>query len=137
MKTCLTEYLQLLRRKFGVTFPTLCFPFVEVIDEQNDANSGYKVPPVLPHELVKLCSCEFNEIVTKQTRQFLTFKTADELEITQEQHCELISTYRSEEPLCDAIKNSTFTSSFKDGWKFKGVLWRFGYCYPMYRHCRI
>ena len=42
---------------------------VEGIEEQNDVSSGYTVPPVLPHELVKLCN-EFNAIVTKQTRRF-------------------------------------------------------------------
>ena len=38
------------------------------IEQQNDASSGYKVPPVLPHELVKIRSYEFNAIVSEQTR---------------------------------------------------------------------
>ena len=93
---------------------------IEGIEGQNDASSGYKVPPVLPHELVKLRSYEFNVIVAEQTRQLLCLKTETELEIIQEEHRELISAYRSEEPLRDAIKSSTSTASFIDGWKCIG-----------------
>ena len=42
------------------------------------------------------------------------------MEIIQEEHRELISAYRSEEPLRDAIKSSTSTASFIDGWKCIG-----------------
>ena len=42
------------------------------------------------------------------------------MEIIQEEYRELISAYRSEEPLRDAIKSSTSTASFIDGWKCIG-----------------
>jgi len=90
------------------------------IEGQNDASSGYKGPPVLPHELVKLRSYEFNAIVAEQTRRLLCLKTECDLEIIQEEHRELISAYRSEEPLRDAINSSTSTDSFIDGWKCIG-----------------
>ena len=93
---------------------------IERIKGQNDSSSGYKIPPILPHELVKLRSYEFNAIVAEQTRQLLCLKTESNLEIIQEEHCELISAYRSEEPLCDAINISTSADSFINGWKCVG-----------------
>ena len=93
---------------------------IEQIEEQNDTSSGYKVPPVLPSELVQLRSYEFNEIVAQQARRFLCFKTQAELESLQEQHRELISAFRSEEPLRDAIQSSKDCSSFEEGWKCIG-----------------
>ena len=50
----------------------------------------------------------------------LSLKTENELEIIQEQHRELISVYRNEEPLRNAIENSKSSSSFIDGWKCIG-----------------
>ena len=93
---------------------------IEGIERQNDVSSGYKVPPVLPHKLVKLRSYEFNAIVAEQTRQLLCLKTESNMEIIQEEHRELISAYRSEEPLCDTINSSMSTDSFIDGWKCIG-----------------
>ena len=40
----------------------------EEIEEQNDSSTGSKAPPVLPSELVKLRSFEFNEIVAEQEK---------------------------------------------------------------------
>ena len=42
------------------------------------------------------------------------------MEIIQEEHSELISAYRSEDPLRDAINSSTSTDSFMDGSKCVG-----------------
>ena len=93
---------------------------IEGIEGQNDSSSGYKVPPVLPHELVKLRSYEFNAIVAEQSRRLLCLKTERDLEIIQEEHCELLCAYRSEEPLRDAINSSSSTDSFILGWKCIG-----------------
>ena len=38
---------------------------VEDIEQQNNTSSGYKTPPVLPCELVGLCSHQFNKIVNE------------------------------------------------------------------------
>jgi len=81
----------------------------EGIEQQSDASSGYKVPPVLPSELVKLRSFEFNEIVAQQTTRYLTLNTTDDLEVVQRQHRDLLSAYRSEESPYDAITHSTGT----------------------------
>ena len=59
---------------------------VEEIEQQNDTSSGYKTPPVLPCELVGLCSHQFNKIVNEQMRRFLSMKTKDDLEIIQQEH---------------------------------------------------
>ena len=50
----------------------------------------------------------------------LEHKPKDYVDNIQEQHRDLISAFRSEEPLRDAIKASTSTSSFVDGWKCIG-----------------
>ena len=50
----------------------------------------------------------------------LSLKSQKDLEIIQEEHCELISAYRKKEPLHDAIDSSKSHSSFKDGWECVG-----------------
>jgi len=69
---------------------------------------------MLPHELLKLRSFVFNEITAEQTRRFLTFNTTDELEIIQQQRCELILACRSEEPLFNAKSRPKNMLSFSD-----------------------
>ena len=62
-----------------------------------------KIPPVLPHELIHLRSYEFNEIVSEQTKRYLSTKTPFDLKFVQEQHRELITVNRTEEPPRNAI----------------------------------
>mmetsp|Transcript_25482 Transcript_25482/g.53099 ORF Transcript_25482/g.53099 Transcript_25482/m.53099 type:complete len:719 (+) Transcript_25482:100-2256(+) len=95
---------------------------IEEIGQQKDTSSGYKVPPVVPCELIKLRSFEFNQIVNHQARRFLCFdkNTNEELELIQEQHRELLSACRSEKPLREAIKDSAKNTSFNEGWKCIG-----------------
>ena len=89
---------------------------VEEIEQQNNTSSGYKTPPALPCELVRLCSHQFNKIVNEQTRQFLLSKTKDDLVIIQQEHHELLRAYWSEEALRDAINALTNGFSFNHGW---------------------
>ena len=95
---------------------------IEEIEQQKDISSGYKVPPVVPCELIKLRSFEFSQIVNHQARRFLCFNknTKEELVIIEEQHRELLLACRSEKPLREAIKDSAKTSSFNEGWKCIG-----------------
>ena len=93
---------------------------IESIKKQNDASSGYELPPVLPYELAALRSHEFNEIVTQQSQRYLAMYNAKELEILQEQHRNLIAAYRSEEILKRNIMDSKNSMSFSDGWKCIG-----------------
>ena len=67
---------------------------IESIKKQNDASSGYELPPVLPYQLAALRSHEYNEIVTQQSQRYLAMYNAKELEILQEQHRNLIAAYR-------------------------------------------
>ena len=92
----------------------------EGIQGQNDSSTGRKAPPVLPSELVKLRSFEFNEIVAKQEKRYCTLYTTNDLEIVQQQHRDLLSAYRSEDCLYDAITNFTNMLSFTDGWRCAG-----------------
>ena len=61
---------------------------IEEIEQQNDKSTGTKIPPVLPHDLIQLRSYEFNEIVSEQTKQYMSMKTPVDLQFVQEHHCE-------------------------------------------------
>ena len=97
-----------------------------MIEGRSDSSPGSKSPPVLPSELVKLRSFEFNEIVTEQEKQYCTLYTTNDLEIVQQQHRDLLSVYRSEDCLYDAITNST-----ADGWRCVGC----GRCHHLKEFC--
>ena len=93
---------------------------IESIEQQNDASSGYELPPVLPYELVALRSHEFNEIVVQQSRRYLSIYNEKDLEMLQEEHRNLLTAYRSEEVLKKSIVDSKNSMSFSDGWKCIG-----------------
>lgn len=93
---------------------------VEDIEQQNDTSSGYELPPVLPYELVALRSHQFNEIISQQSRRYLSLYTEKDLEIVQEEHRNLVSANRSEEVLKKSIMDSKHSMSFSDGWKCIG-----------------
>jgi len=58
--------------------------------------------------------------VAEQEKQCCTLYTTNDLEIVQQQHRDLLSAYRSEDCLYDAITNSTDMLSFSDGWRCVG-----------------
>ena len=95
---------------------------IEDIEQQNDSSSGTQVPPVLPIELIQLRSHEFNIIVSEQAKRYTStgIKTQFDLQLVQEQHVELISANRVDEPLRNAIQNLKNPKSFEDGWKCIG-----------------
>ena len=73
---------------------------IDRIEQQHDSSTGYKAPPVLPCELVKLRSHEFNKILDQQAERFLDIYSKDFLDNVESQHTrELLQAVRLKEPL--------------------------------------
>ena len=71
------------------------------------------LPPVLPHQLVKMRSYEFNE----QLQHYSTTKTPVDFQIVQEQHRHLCTAYSVEDVLQQQMQLHNDRMSFEDGWK--------------------
>ena len=94
------------------------------IEQQHESSSGHKLPPVLPSELVKVRSHEFNGIISQQGTRYQSFYSYRDLENIQAEHKELLSSHRNEKALKDSISDGKHLTSFEDGWECVGA--RFG-----------
>jgi hypothetical protein len=56
---------------------------IDHIQMQHDTSSGTELPPVSPHDLIKLQSHKFNAFIVKQNSRIITTKTRNEIEIIQ------------------------------------------------------
>ncbi len=75
------------------------------------------LPPVLPHQLVKIRSYEFNAMANEQLQRYITTKTPVDFQIVQEQHRQLCTAYSVEDVLQQQMQLHNDRMSFEDGWK--------------------
>ena len=78
----------------------------------NDPSDCYTIPPVLPHELVKLCGAAFTAIVVKHLPQLENFWSATQIEHLESQHRELRFEYQQSSTFAEAIDACDHTTSF-------------------------
>ena len=86
--------------------------------ERNTANlpSSENLPPVLPHELIKLPACQFTSIIIEHLdllKQFWSEEMIDELE---RQHYRLLLEYQCDIALKSALDECDSITSFEIGW---------------------
>lgn len=87
---------------------------IDEVEDQNVASTGTAYPPVLPHQLVKMRSFQFNEIVSEHRARLLT---EERFELVQKDHQELLRAYRDDENIRKEIDSTSEETSFKEGWK--------------------
>jgi hypothetical protein len=86
---------------------------IDEVEMQNATSSGTPLPPVLPFHLVKLRNREFNAILREQKDRL----TAERAELIEEQHRQLLLTYRDNELIHQAIDMTKQTNLFHESWK--------------------
>ena len=75
------------------------------------------LPPVLPHQLVKIRSYKFNAMANEQLQCYSTIKKPVDFQIVQEQHQQLCTAYSVEDILQQQMQLHNDRMSFEDGWK--------------------
>jgi hypothetical protein len=75
------------------------------------------LPPVLPHQLVKLHGREFTSIISPHLNHLREFWTDEDINNLSLQHSDLLFTYRYESILQKALESCDDLTSFEDGWK--------------------
>jgi hypothetical protein len=66
---------------------------IDAIESQNDASTGTEYPPVLPHQLVKLRSHEFNSILIEQRGRM----AEEAFDAVEDQHRKMLRQYRDDQ----------------------------------------
>ena len=85
-------------------------------DSRNDAADF--MPPVLPHQLVKLRGREFAAIIRKQTDRLTARWTAQSIEQIEQDFGELGSAYNREPSLKSALDQCNGRTTFEVGWNY-------------------
>lgn len=79
------------------------------------------LPPVLPHELIKLTRAAFNSDVRAQARRLASFFTPSEIEQIEEEFGDFLEAYHREEIFKASLQAVDHSNDFKQAW---GVLSR-------------
>ena len=85
-------------------------------DSMNDA--GEALPPVLPHQLVKLRGSEFSQFLRNQnSRLKITFSTV-KIDLIELDFQDLKDAYEGEEALKNVLLTCDHNTSFRQGWDY-------------------
>ena len=85
--------------------------------ERDSANlSSETLPPVLPHELVKLRGLDFTAIVTKHLDRLKQFWNEELITKLEHQHHQLLLMYQHDAALKAVLDDCDGTVSFESGW---------------------
>ncbi|KAI2506193.1 hypothetical protein MHU86_8228 [Fragilaria crotonensis] len=113
-----------LQRDIALVYVTACNRIDEITvyrDHNNnpcaDPNS---LPPVLPHELVKLSAANFIRKIRQHAFRLEHRNTAAQIDIIADEHKILLYAYQSESVLKEGIDSLSSRSCFKDGWSLLG-----------------
>jgi hypothetical protein len=86
-------------------------------DADNNALANpSSLPPVLPHDLIKLSAAKFIRRARRHTYRLQHHYSVDHIDVIADEHKLLLHAYRSEPILKQAIDGLDGRSSFKDGW---------------------
>lgn len=85
-------------------------------DSQNDAADA--IPPVLPHQLVKLRGREFADIVRLQTERLSSRCSPHEIELIEQECQDLRAAYEREPSLKQVLDQCDSKTTFEQGWGF-------------------
>jgi len=92
-----------------------------ILNVQAECNSvnlpADDLPPVLPHQLVKLHGREFTSIISTHLSHLKQFWTDEDISKLDIQHSDLLFAYRHEPTLRTALEGCDDQTSFEDGWK--------------------
>jgi hypothetical protein len=109
-----------LEQDVALVYVTACNRIDEISiyrDHNNNACADpSSLPPVLPHELVKLSAANFIRKIRQHAFRLEHRFKAGQIEAIADEHKTLLHAYRSEPTLKEGIDSLSGRSSFQDGW---------------------
>ena len=90
---------------------------IKEIKSQATVDGTQVLPPVLPHQLIRIRSHQFNVFVHEQSLRYLKHRTDVQHQMIQEEHRSLCRAYQSEQVLMDQLDQSDDKVSFLVGWR--------------------
>src|SRR5439155_6763020 len=89
---------------------------IQVERDKSNLPAEDQVPPVLPHELVKLKGRDFTSIVIKHLSRLKQFWTDDRISKLELQHHELLLLYQHNPSIRSELDKCDYTTFFQSGW---------------------
>jgi hypothetical protein len=113
-----------LQRDIALVYVTACNRIDEISiyrdQSNNPCDDPNSLPPVLPHELVKLSAANFIRKIRQHAFRLEHRYTAGQIDIIADEHKTLLYAYQSEAVLKEGIDSLSSRSCFKDGWSLLG-----------------
>ena len=114
-----------LQHDIALVYVTACNRIDEITIYRDHSNSPSadpnSLPPVLPHELVKLSAANFIRKIHQHASRLEHRYTAAQIDIIANEHKILLYAYQSESVLLkEGIDSLSSRSCFKDGWSLLG-----------------
>jgi hypothetical protein len=113
-----------LQNDIALVYVTACNRINEISiyrdHNNNPCADPSSLPPVLPHELVKLSAAEFIRKIRQHAFRLERRYSATQIDSIADEHKTLLYAYRSEPVLKEGIDSLSSQSSFQDGWSLLG-----------------
>jgi hypothetical protein len=113
-----------LQRDIALVYVTACNPIDEISiyrdHSNNPCDDPNSLPPVLPHELVKLSAANFIRKIRQHAFRLEHRYTTGQIDVIADEHKILLYAYQSEAVLKEGIDSLSSRSCFKDGWSLLG-----------------
>ena len=90
---------------------------IKEIKSQATVDGAQVLPPVLPHQMIRIRSHQFNVFVHEQSLRYLKHRTDVQHQMIQEEHRSLCRACQSEQVLMDQLDQSDDKVSFLVGWR--------------------
>jgi hypothetical protein len=107
-------------KDIGQVYVTACNRIDSICVHRNHNNDPFDdptaLPPVLPHEIVKLSAFQFLQKIRKNTFRLDHRYSSSLIDVIADEQKALRHAYRTEPVLKDAIDQISGRSSFKEGW---------------------
>jgi hypothetical protein len=103
----------------GMAFVVACDRIDDICvqrDSTNSPDSNQSLPPVLPHELVKMSPADFIRMTRKQAYRLEHRYSVEQIDVIADQHKALLRAYRSEAVLRAGIDACDARTSFETAW---------------------
>ena len=112
------EDFNMVRHSTALLFAESINGFSRIVAERNEMNQPTdNLPPVLPHDLLKLRPYEFAQLIALHQQRLIASFNEEEIIGINEEFKKMKDAYRREEGLKAVIDGFNHKTSFADGWK--------------------
>lgn len=103
-------------KKVGTMFLSAVVCLSDIIRDRDGGSPVARLPPVLPHELIKLTRAAFNSDVRNQAHRLSTTFSPAEIEYIEQEFGEFLEAYHREEVFKASLHAIDESTSFSNAW---------------------